>query len=138
MRSTAWVSLAAFLAGCGAGGLRESGPAPADSTVAAPAGLSAVAARAFLAEHPEALVLDVRNPDEWNNELGHIEGARLMPVGELGGRLGEIEAWRDKPIVTVCRSGARSQRAAEMLRAAGFKQVINLEGGMIGWRSPGP
>lgn len=97
--------------------------------------LSATGARRFLAAHPEALVLDVRNPDEWNDDLGHIENARLIPLPELASREGEIAAWKEKPIVVVCRAGARSREATGMLRAAGFTQAMNLEGGMLAWRS---
>lgn len=96
--------------------------------------LDAVAAKDFLAAHPEALILDVRNPEEWDSELGHIEGARQIPLPELQRRMDEVAAWKDKPIVVVCRVGQRSQRAAEMLAHAGYRQVMNLEGGMIAWR----
>ena len=96
--------------------------------------LQAIEARDFLTSHPDALVLDVRNPDEWNDDLGHIEGARQIPLPELQGRIGEIESWIRKPVLVVCRSGARSARAANLLTGAGFKQVMNLEGGMSAWR----
>jgi len=96
--------------------------------------LQAGEARGFLSAHPEALVLDVREPAEWDDDLGHIDGARQIPLGELGGRLGEIEAWKDKPVVVVCRVGERSRDACRTLTAAGFQQVNNLEGGMVAWR----
>jgi len=96
--------------------------------------MSADAARSYLADHPEALLLDVRNPDEWNDPLGHIEGARQIPLPELSVRAGEIEAWKDRPVVIVCRSGRRSRLAAEELSGLGFRQLFNLEGGMIAWR----
>lgn len=97
--------------------------------------LSASGARRFLAAHPEALLLDVRNPDEWDDDLGHIERARLIPLPALAERMGEIEAWKDQPIVVVCRAGGRSREATGMLRAAGFRQAMNLEGGMLAWRA---
>jgi rhodanese-related sulfurtransferase len=107
----------------------------AGPTAAAPVGhLRAVQARGFLAAHPEALVLDVRDPDEWNDDLGHIEGARQIPLAELGSRMAEVAAWRDRPVLVVCRVGARSQRAAELLSDAGYRRVMNLEGGMAAWR----
>ena len=102
---------------------------------ALPDRMSATAARRFLAAHPEALVLDVRNPDEWTDDLGHIDRARQIPLPELSAREGEIAAWKDKPIVVVCRAGGRSREATEMLRGAGFSQAVNLEGGMLAWRS---
>lgn len=99
--------------------------------------LEAAEVKGFLGGHPGALVLDVRNPDEWNDDLGHIDGARQIPLPELNRRLAEIEAWRDKPVVAVCRVGGRSRRAADALAAAGFRQVFNLEGGMAAYRRAG-
>ena len=77
-------------------------------------------------------VIDVRGPDEYIGELGHINGAELVTLGE------ELEAFlnredKNQDIVFVCRSGMRSGRATEQARALGFKQVFNLEGGMIYW-----
>jgi rhodanese-related sulfurtransferase len=115
-----------------------SGSKPAATLHAARAGsLGPAAARELLRQHPEALLLDVRNPDEWNDDLGHIEGARLLPLPELESRIGELAAWKDKPVVTVCRVGARSRTAAEEMAAAGFQNVSNLAGGMAAWRQAG-
>jgi glyoxylase-like metal-dependent hydrolase (beta-lactamase superfamily II)/rhodanese-related sulfurtransferase len=87
----------------------------------------------WVEEHARTVqILDVREPKEFNDELGHIEGARLIPLGELGTRLGELD--KSKPVVAVCRSGARSARATQMLQAAGFRNVANLAGGMLRWR----
>lgn len=80
----------------------------------------------------EVQLIDVREPDEW--EAGRIEGARLIPLGELGARLGEID--RGRPVVAVCRSGSRSGKATEALRAQGY-DVENLEGGMQAWEQAG-
>ena len=80
-------------------------------------------------------VLDVREPEEFAHGLGHIDGALLVPLGQLESRLGELP--RDRPIVAVCRSGARSARAAAMLAKAGFADVANLRGGMLRWRAEG-
>lgn len=80
-------------------------------------------------------LLDVREPAEFAQGLGHIDGALLLPLGQLEARLGELS--RQRPIVTVCRSGARSARAAAMLAKAGFDQVANLRGGMLRWRAEG-
>ena len=139
---TAALVLSLGVAGCGG--------SPGDNSVsqAAHAGLNTMRAasvghlqageaRGFLSAHPEALVLYVREPAEWDDELGHIDGARQIPLGELGGRMGEIEAWKDKPVVVVCRVGARSRDACRTLTAAGFQQVMNLEGGMVAWRQGG-
>ncbi|MFK7964692.1 MAG: MBL fold metallo-hydrolase [Burkholderiaceae bacterium] len=80
-------------------------------------------------------LLDVREPAEFNGPLGHIEGARLIPLGELGERQDELN--QDQPIVAVCRSGARSAQACVTLKKAGFDSVANLAGGMLRWRTEG-
>lgn len=80
-------------------------------------------------------IVDVREPDEFNGPLGRIAGATLIPLNELSSRANELS--HDKPIVTVCRSGARSAQAVIMLQKAGFKEVANLHGGMLRWRTEG-
>ena len=81
------------------------------------------------------LVIDVREPDEFAGPLGHILGATLIPLGELGAEVESVQ--RDKPIVAVCRSGARSTQATILLRQAGIDKVANLSGGMLRWRAEG-
>ena len=84
---------------------------------------------------PEVQLVDVREPAEFTGALGHLRGARLMPLGDLPQRLGELDPAR--PVVTVCRSGTRSAQAALLLGKAGFGQVANLGGGMLRWRAAG-
>lgn len=96
--------------------------------------MNAVEARAFLAGNPTALVLDVRQPQEWDDDLGHIDGARLIPLPELMGRLREIDAWRSQPMLVICRSGSRSLQASLMLGQQGFEDIIHVDGGMVDWR----
>ncbi|HEX7054601.1 MAG TPA: MBL fold metallo-hydrolase [Burkholderiales bacterium] len=81
----------------------------------------------------EVQVVDVRQPEEFHGVLGHVPGAKLIPLGELLSRSGELA--RDRPIVTVCRSGARSAQASVMLGKHGFERVANLAGGMLRWRA---
>jgi rhodanese-related sulfurtransferase len=81
----------------------------------------------------EVQVVDVRERDEYDGPLGHIRGSRLIPLSELPARSAELS--RDRPIVTVCRSGARSAQAVVMLQKAGFADVANLAGGMLRWRA---
>jgi sulfur dioxygenase len=131
-----------LMAGCASprpgGAVAETPGAGAEAVPGARVGhLRAAEVRGFLGAHPDALVLDVRNPDEWNDDLGHIDGARQIPLPELDHRLVEIEAWKDRPVVAVCRVGARSARAADALAAAGFRQVFNLDGGMAAYRRAG-
>jgi glyoxylase-like metal-dependent hydrolase (beta-lactamase superfamily II)/rhodanese-related sulfurtransferase len=88
----------------------------------------------WLEEHlRDVQVVDVREPDEFNGALGHVPSARLVPLGTLVNRAGELD--RRKPIVVVCRSGARSAQATVLLGKAGFERVANLSGGMLRWRS---
>jgi glyoxylase-like metal-dependent hydrolase (beta-lactamase superfamily II)/rhodanese-related sulfurtransferase len=88
----------------------------------------------WVAENPgRAQLIDVREADEFTGSLGHIAGAKLVPLGSLMQRFSEIE--KDKPVVVVCRSGARSAQATVMLKNAGFAKVANLAGGMLRWRA---
>jgi adenylyltransferase/sulfurtransferase len=74
-------------------------------------------------------ILDVREPSE--HALGAIEGSRLIPLGELGGRLDDLP--RDRPIAAYCAAGMRSGKAAKLLRDKGF-QAVSLAGGIAAWR----
>ena len=75
------------------------------------------------------LLLDVREPHEW--AIARIGGARLLPLGQLPARLGEIDP--HAAIVTYCHRGVRSMRALEILRGAGFGNVRSLDGGIDSW-----
>jgi len=89
-----------------------------------------------LEEHaPSIQIVDVREPDEFNGPLGRIKGSISIPLGELPRRLDELA--RDRPIVAVCRSGARSAQASVLLAKSGFSRVANLAGGMLRWRGEG-
>jgi hydroxyacylglutathione hydrolase len=79
-----------------------------------------------------ALLLDVRQPDEW--DAGHAPGATFIPLREVPERIAELP--RDRRIVAICRSGARSGRATDFLVAQGF-DAVNLEGGMKAWAAEG-
>ena len=73
-------------------------------------------------------LIDVREPYEWN--IGHIEGARLVPLGTVSSELPSFDA--TKEIVVICRSGARSAQATRQMRAAGLR-ALNLAGGVLRW-----
>lgn len=91
-------------------------------------------AKAIMDADPEdVLVLDVRNPDEYVGEFGHVAGSRLIPVTELPRRLGEVEPYRNLNVICVCRSGGRSHTAAGILMQAGFPRVVSVDGGMLRW-----
>jgi len=86
----------------------------------------------LLHEHlRDSRLIDVREPSEYTGELGHIEGAELVPLATLTSAAHDWE--RDKEIVMVCRSGGRSAQAARALVGLGFTRVMNLRGGMIAW-----
>ncbi len=82
-----------------------------------------------------ALLLDVREPAEY--AAVHARNAILMPLGEVSSRLKEIEAYKDKPIAVICRSGHRSAKAVALLQEAGFTQVSNVQGGTNAWEQAG-
>jgi sulfur-carrier protein adenylyltransferase/sulfurtransferase len=77
----------------------------------------------------ELVLIDVREPHEW--EIAHIEGARLIPLSQLPERLGELHGHSE--IVTQCHHGARSMKALEILKGAGFSKVRSLAGGIDTW-----
>lgn len=82
------------------------------------------------------LIVDVRGPDEFNGPLGHIEGARNIPLAELSSHQTEI-AGAGRPIVIVCLTDKRSAAAALQLATAGIGAVSVLRGGMTAWRQAG-
>lgn len=84
-----------------------------------------------LINHRDALVLDVRDDAEFAG--GHIASARHVPLLQLKKQVSGLEKFRDKPIVVVCRSGARSATGCRVLRNAGFGEVYNFKGGMLAW-----
>ena len=90
-----------------------------------------VAAMQFI-NHKNALILDVREQGEY--EAGHILNAKLIPLGKLKERMGELEKHKDQPIVVVCRSGNRSGTACFLLGRQGFSQAYNLAGGVQAWQ----
>jgi rhodanese-related sulfurtransferase/rubrerythrin len=76
-------------------------------------------------------LLDVRQPGEYEAE--HLPGAKLIPLAELGSRLPELDP--GKPTVVYCAIGGRSRVAAQVLAAKGFREVLNLSGGIKAWNS---
>lgn len=85
---------------------------------------------------PNALLVDVRNPDEFVGELGHIKNAKLVTLGpNLEDFLAKTN--KDQTIIFICRSGARSGRATEYAQSLGFKDTYNMQGGMLAWNETG-
>lgn len=76
-----------------------------------------------------AMLVDVRETYEWGE--GHIPGAKHIPLGQLQRRASELDP--NAELIMVCRSGHRSQVAAQALKRAGYANVSNLSGGMLAW-----
>jgi adenylyltransferase/sulfurtransferase len=100
-------------------------PAQADNTYE----ITPVDVAAWLKRDDAPFLLDVREPNEW--DIGHLPDATRISVNELQGRMNELDTARE--MVVYCRSGARSGRAVDMLRAAGFRKVKNMTGGILRW-----
>lgn len=90
----------------------------------------------WVARHRDAVqILDVRTPAELEEESSRIGGALQIPLGELRNRLDEVP--KDKPVVTICRSGKRSVLAFNVLKSNGWDQVANINGGLLRWSDEG-
>jgi rhodanese-related sulfurtransferase len=90
------------------------------------------AVEALRARDPHVQIVDVREQHE--RDAGHIEGSRHIPLLELAGAAGTLD--RDRPVVAYCRVGARSEMAAQALRAAGF-EAYTVVGGLVRWAEEG-
>jgi phage shock protein E len=80
-------------------------------------------------------ILDARTPDEWNE--GYIKGAKLVTYPDDFVAKASKSLDPEKPVLVYCRSGARSAKAAKLLREAGFKDVRDLAGGILAWEEEG-
>ena len=92
-----------------------------------------VAVEALAERAPGAVVLDVREPEEY--EVGHVPGAISLPQAELAWRLAQVP--REVPLFVICRTGARSLRATQFLHTCGIHQATNVRGGTEAWRAQG-
>jgi adenylyltransferase/sulfurtransferase len=91
--------------------------------------INAVELKKMFDRKKDFVLIDVREPFEY--DICHIDQARLIPVGELPARLSELDSADE--IVLHCKSGSRSAKALRILQEAGFKKVVNLEGGITAW-----
>ena len=80
-------------------------------------------------------IVDVRSSEEF--AAGHLRDAKHIPLADLGARIGELDKSKNRTIVMVCQTGARSDKAARQLQAAGFEDVHSLEGGLAAWKAAG-
>jgi molybdopterin/thiamine biosynthesis adenylyltransferase/rhodanese-related sulfurtransferase len=91
--------------------------------------------RARLENGADPLLLDVREPDEWQE--GHLPGAVHVPRGNLESRIEALLPDRDREIIVYCASGNRSAFAAKTLADLGYERVLNLAGGFVDWKRNG-
>jgi hydroxyacylglutathione hydrolase len=97
--------------------------------------ISAADLKKQLDEGAKLRLVDVREPAEWTSELGHIAGAELIPLGTVPANLAKLQG-EEREIIAICKSGMRSQQAADFLAKNGLK-VKNLQGGMMAWKGAG-
>jgi rhodanese-related sulfurtransferase len=93
--------------------------------------------RDYLLSRTDAFVLDVRQTSEWDDDLGHLAGANLIPAQDLEGRLGELPRDKSHPIAVYDRIGVRSLTAAQLLTQHGWREVVTLMGGLAAYRRAG-
>ena len=86
-----------------------------------------------LASQPAHRLIDVRSPEEFTGDLGHIPNAELMPLSMISRLAAKLD--RTEPLLIVCRSGQRSARAVELLSQLGFERIANVKGGMLAFRA---
>lgn len=89
----------------------------------------------LLINRSKATIVDVRDAKEFAE--GHLPDARNFPLADLDKRIGELDKFKSKSVVVVCKSGARASAAAAKLAKAGFTDVVNLDGGVAAWQKAG-
>lgn len=94
-----------------------------------PISASELAAKLKSSDAP--FLLDVREPEE--HAIAALPDSKLIPLGQIGERAGELDAWKKKEIVVYCHHGIRSQHAIARLRSLGFTNLRNLSGGIDAW-----
>ena len=88
-------------------------------------------AASLIRDTKDLVVLDVRNKGEYQS--GHINGSKLMPVGEIASRISELEKFRGKPILVHCASGGRSPKAVNVLLKNKFGPIYHMNHGLSGF-----
>lgn len=87
------------------------------------------------AKKDELTLIDVRTPEEYTGELGHVSNSKLMTLDTLMDHIDDIP--KDKTVVFICRSGGRSANATAMAKDQGFESAYNMKGGMLLWNEMG-
>ena len=86
-----------------------------------------------LVNREDGMIIDVRDEDEYRQ--GHIAGSINVPLAKLNERSGELEKYRDKPVILVCKLGNQATHAGRQLQQQGFARLYRLRGGIQGWRA---
>ncbi len=81
----------------------------------------------------KTVVLDVRDAADFAK--GHLRDAKNIPLADLQARIGELDKAKGKSVVVVCQTGARADKAMKVLQAAGFEDVVGLDGGLAAWQA---
>jgi len=89
----------------------------------------------YLVNKEDAVILDIRETNEYDQ--GHITDAMNIPFTKLQQRTGELNNYKEKPVILVCKMGQHSGAAGRILAKNGFKDVRRLSGGVSGWTSEG-
>jgi adenylyltransferase/sulfurtransferase len=110
-------------------GLRPVAPEPAAVGLGSRTEITSLELKKRLDRGDKVRIVDVREPNEY--QINRISGSELIPLGEVPRRYAELDP--DEDLVMLCKSGARSGKAADFLRSVGFKQVLNLKGGILDW-----
>jgi rhodanese-related sulfurtransferase len=79
------------------------------------------------------VLVDIRTPEEF--AAGHLRDAKNIPMADFDKRIGELEKSKSKSIVVICQTGAKADKAVRQLQAAGFQDVVALEGGLAAWQA---
>jgi rhodanese-related sulfurtransferase len=87
----------------------------------------------MIRDNPEMLILDLRPPQQYNGETGHIRRARNIPLARLPFRLLEISPFRDDTLLVYCGAGDCGEKGMEILRASGFEDAVLMDGGIEAW-----
>ncbi len=86
-----------------------------------------------LVNSEEGIFLDIRDGKDYKS--GHIVDAYHLPLGQLSSRLSELDKYRDKPMIVVCKMGQSASAATKQLRANGFERAQKMTGGMMEWNA---
>lgn len=81
----------------------------------------------------KTIVVDVRTPEEF--ATGHLRDAKNIPLADFPQRIGELDKSKGKTVIVVCQNGARADKAVRLLQAAGFEDVVSLDGGIAAWKA---